>query len=259
MQTCNCGGPIYNFEWQFMNNEKQMLSISQIDRMKRLGTCATIAGLCFAGFWKLLDHRILFEEWQFQLLSILLITAGVLVLAYGSIWSWIYNWAVTRIRKHNEKIAARKIRPQFLKLVNAFAEVSLTDRHLTIPNCLRELRNSNPNLLNSDFRFCNLWRSFDNSGWQTIDRKQEFIILLQWFDSLVCVFNEQIVCEPIRTLSYNPSLKLPYDWHNNFHNAKTEYDAFIREYKQFAREANVLGIGLRDYFEAPKVFLSEKV
>jgi hypothetical protein len=234
--------------------------ISKSDRMKQIVACVTVASLCFGAFWKLLDHRTLFEAWQLQLISIMLIVSGIATLTYGSIWPWIYKWAVGQIGRHREETAAKKLLPPLIKCVNSFADVSVTDRCLTLRHCLREVRNSNPDLLEVDHWFCNLWQAFEHSGWQNSRSKKELVVFALWFDSLVSVFNEQIVCEPVRRLTQNHQINFPHDWHNNYHNAKADYAAFIRDYKQFAKDANIVlqGIGLREYFDVPKIILFQE-
>ena len=60
--------------------------------MKRLGVCCGIAGFFLACLAGVLNFRQHLESWQVNLLGTILIASIVIVLAYGSVWVWIYNF-----------------------------------------------------------------------------------------------------------------------------------------------------------------------
>jgi len=65
--------------------------ISRPDRMKRLAACCGIAGFLLACLVALLNFRQYFLPWQVKLLAAILIVSILTILAYGSVWVWIYS------------------------------------------------------------------------------------------------------------------------------------------------------------------------
>ncbi|MFA5555078.1 MAG: hypothetical protein WCZ89_04690 [Phycisphaerae bacterium] len=66
--------------------------ISKSDRMKRSTATVTIACALMGVLIALLYVPQYFPVWLFRILAVILLAIIIVVLAYGSVWTWIYNW-----------------------------------------------------------------------------------------------------------------------------------------------------------------------
>lgn len=83
------------------SNKKDAISTS--DRMKRSVATVTIACALIGVLIALLHIPQYFPVWLFRTLAVILLAIIIVVLAYGSVWTWIYNWFSAAAKRNKKK------------------------------------------------------------------------------------------------------------------------------------------------------------
>jgi hypothetical protein len=220
------------------NNQKNVASAVQ--------TACSVVGILIA----LIGIPQYFSSFNARIIIAILVFIIVLFLTYGSVLPRVYNLVMN---KRKEKQAIKTFAVKFSELVNQFKNISSGDTYNSIRYCLREVKNNNPSVFSNDNWFDTLFLTFKKSSWNKLNSKLNFQTHALWFDSVIAIFNDQVVCKTVNIIKETHQTKSFNNFHNDYQNARGEYDAFIRDYKNFTKDVmeKFGDLNLCRYFEMP--------
>lgn len=164
-----------------------------------------------------------------------------------------------RVEEKKQTILAKKYSPPFKRFVDRFADLTNIDHCDTILYFLNQVQQKicKPkfeNILPSPFAFRRIFEVFNDAAENLPTSKENFFLLIKWFESIFNLYNEHLICKPIDEMRKSGTVEIPDYTKENYKKCKFGYDKFIVEYMDFAKEINKdFGDRVaRDYFQRPK-------
>lgn len=144
----------------------------------------------------------------------------------------------------------------FNKLVDRFEELIKENHCDTIPYILKDLQNNPkyPNILPWPQDFRSAFDVFYEAKGKLSITKENFLLLIKWFESIVNICNEHLICKPVERIRTRGRDEIPEHVRENYEKCKTIYDRFMYDYMDFAKDMNKQFAEkvARDYFQVPK-------
>jgi len=145
---------------------------------------------------------------------------------------------------------------RFDRLVDRFRERINEDHCDTIPYILKDLQNNPkyPNILPWPQDFRSAFDVCHEAMGKLPVTKDNFLILVGWFESIVNLCNEHLICKPVERIRTIERDEIPEHVRENYERCKAIYDRFMDDYMDFAKDMNnEFGETVaRAYFEVPK-------
>ena len=199
----------------------------------------------------------LFAPLIFESIVGVLVVLIVTVTVYGVFGQRLIKFNKKRAMAKKHHVLTQEYFKKFKTLVERFRERLYEDHHDTIPFIIRQLENDNPKYVNilphpqgfkSAVDVCHeaMGRLHLTNG--------NFLILVGWFESIVNLCNEHLICKPVEKMRILRQEGIREDISEDYERCKAIYDRFLDDYMDFAKDMNnQFGEKVaRTYFEVPK-------
>ena len=145
---------------------------------------------------------------------------------------------------------------EFDKLVDRFGELIKENHCDTIVYILNNLRNNTKysNILPWPQDFRSAFDVLHEAMGKLPRTKENFSLLVRWFESIVNLCNKHLICNPIEQIRTIGRDEIPEHIRENYERCKAVYNRFMDDYMDFAKDMNKqFGERVaRDYFQVPK-------
>jgi len=125
-----------------------------------------------------------------------------------------------------------------------------------IPYILKDLQNNPkyPNILPWPQDFRSAFEVLHEAMGKLPRTKDNFRLLVKWFESIVNLCNEHLICKPVERIRTIGRDEIPEHVRENYERCKAIYDRFMDDYMDFAKDMNKQFAEkvARDYFQVPK-------
>lgn len=204
-----------------------------------------------------------------DIVSIIGPIAGLLaaiIKAFGS-WAIIFQRSIAVLRTvlgffkrskqaRKQQSLVNEYFKEFDKLVDRFGELINENHCDTIPYILKDLQNNPkyPNILPWPQDFRSAFDVFHEAMGKLPITKDNFLILVRWFESIVNLCNKRLICKPVEQIRTIGRDGIPEHVRENYERCKAIYDRFMDDYMDFAKDMNKQFAEkvARDYFQVPK-------
>ena len=188
---------------------------------------------------------------------IMLLALITCVSIYAVFGQPLINSIKNRAMAKKHRVLTQEYFKKFKTLVERFRERMYEDHHDTIPFILRQLENSNPkyvNILPHPQRFTSAVDTCHEAMGKLPVTKDNFLILVGWFESILNLCNEHLIRKPIDEIRRIGRDGVPEHLTEDYERCKAIYDRFLDDYMDFAKDMNnqFCELVARDYFEVPK-------
>jgi len=154
-------------------------------------------------------------------------------------------------------VLTKKYSENFNKLVDSFGEIINENHCDTIPHVLNDLQNNTkyPKILPFPQDFRSAFDVLHMAMGKLPITKGNFLILVRWFESIVNLCNEHLICKPVEQIRTIGRDEVPEQVKEDYERCKAIYDRFIDDYMDFAKDMNKQFAEkvARIYFQVPKV------
>lgn len=222
------------------------------EKLDLISKIAPLAGLLAAAITVFSDLPILLRYIIAVLLGLITVVS-----IYAVFGQTLIKFSKKRAMAKKHRLLTRKYSKNFNRLVDRFRDLINEDHRDTIPRILRCLENSNPKYVNilphpQDFK-----SAVDTCRWamgKLPVTKCNFLILVGWFESIVNLCNEHLICKPVEKIRRLGQDGIREDISEDYERCKAIYDRFMDDYMDFAKDMNKQFAEkvARDYFEVPK-------
>jgi hypothetical protein len=199
----------------------------------------------------------LFPPIMFLSIVVVLVSLIVVVNGYEVFGQPLITFVKKKLIAKKHHVLTKKYFEKFNKLVVRFGNLINENYSDTIPSVLKDLCNNLkcPNIFPWPQNF---QRAFDvlNSAMEKLPiTKDNFCLLVNWFESIMNLCNEHLICEPVERIRTTRRDEIPEHIRENYERCKAIYDRFLYDYMDFAKDMNKqFGERVaRDYFQVPKV------
>lgn len=198
----------------------------------------------------------LFPPVMFQSIVAVLVVLIVFVNGYEVFGEWFINFLkkLGLARKH--LALTKKYFGDFDKLVDRFGQLIIVNHCDTIVYILKNLGN-NPkyaHILPWPQNFRSVFDVFYEAKGKLPITKENFLLLVKWFESIVNLCNEHLICKPVERIRTIGRDEIPEQVREEYERCKAIYDRFIDDYMDFAKDMNKQFAEkvAREYFQVPK-------
>ncbi len=233
-----------------------------IEKESKLGPLAAIIGtLATILIVVMTVARASFPVYLYYVVVILLFVAIFSLLFYGFLAHPIYDFIKKKwkIKKHNA--LARKYFNEFEHFTERFGELLWQSTTVNIPHALRDSQSSQKFrqvFYPSTHDFYNHFRDLLDCFKERLKRfdrtKEDFILLVNEFDTILNMYNEFCLCKPIKEIRGIGRDKVKESFKEDYKKFKGAYERFIGDYTDFEKKLNKeFGkIIFREHFEMPE-------
>lgn len=168
------------------------------------------------------------------LLSVIAVLSIYVVL--GPHFTSIFNKIRIAIRDH---LLVKKYFGEFSMFVERLSELSQDSRCDTLPYAFAKMKNippefNHPRSLMYDLTyFLTIFKQ-----WMNKFPKRDFPLLIEWFESILRIYNNQLVLEPFRQVRNMDQNKLTKYEKEEYEKNREHYVRFLQDYDNFARAMN---------------------
>lgn len=212
----------------------------------------SLAGLLIV----VIKARSIFLPIMFRSIVIVLLVLIIIVNGY-----WVFGQSLITLfkrirmaRKH--RALTKKYFHELDRFVDRFGELININHCDTIPYVLNHLQSDAKyaNILSSPHGFKNAFDVFYAAIGKLSRTTGNFLLLVKWFESIVNLCNEHLICKPVEKIRLLGRDGVPERIREDYKRCKGIYDKFILEYMDFAKGVNKdSGQKVaREYFETPK-------
>ena len=199
----------------------------------------------------------LFAPLMFESIVGVLVVLIVTVTVYGVFGQRLIKFSKKRALAKKHRVLAQEYFKKFDRLVDRFRDLINEDHRDTIPFILRQLENGNPkyvNILPHPQNFKSAVDVCDGAKGKLPVTKDNFLILVGWFESIVNLCNEHLIRKPIEEIRRRGVDGIPEHISEDYGRCEVIYDRFLDDYMDFAKDMNnKFGETVaRAYFEVPK-------
>ena len=226
-------------------------------RDKRIVYMASIIIALVGLLITIISKNSLFSQLMFRSIVVVFVVLIVTVTVYGIFWQPLIKFVKKKSMAKKHRVLAQEYFKKFDRLVDRSRDLINEDHHDTIPFIIRQLENGNPKYVNilphpQDFK-----SAVDTCRWamgKLHVTKDNFLVLLGWFESVMNLCNELLIRKPIEEIRKIGVDEIREDIIENYERCKAIYDRFLDDYMDFAKDMNnKFGERVaRDYFEVPK-------
>lgn len=198
----------------------------------------------------------LFPTIMFQSIVVVLIALIVFVNGYEVFGQSVIEFVKKKRMAKKHRILTKKYYEKFNKIVDRFVELIKEDRSDTILYILNKLQSNTKYaaILTSNQDFRRAFEVFYGSMGKLPRTKENFLILVRWFESIVNLCNEHLICRPVEQIRTIGREGVPEQAREDYERCKAIYDRFMDNYMDFAKDVNKQFAEnvARDYFQVPK-------
>ncbi|OHB85308.1 MAG: hypothetical protein A2Z38_10875 [Planctomycetes bacterium RBG_19FT_COMBO_48_8] len=199
----------------------------------------------------------LFPTLMFYSIVVVLLVLIVTVTVYGVFGQRLIKFSKKRAMAKKHRVLAQEYFKKFDSLVDRFRDLINEDHRDTIPFILRQLENGNTkyvNILPNPQNFKSAVDVCDGAMGKLPVTKDNFLILVGWFESIVNLCNEHLIRKPIEEIRRRGVDGIPEHISEDYERCEVIYDRFLDDYMNFAKDMNKQFAEkvARDYFEVPK-------
>ena len=157
--------------------------------------------------------------------------------------------------RHNA--LARKYFGEFTYFTERFGDLLNQSRNDNIPYVLRDLRGSREfrqTFYLSTNDFFNLFNCYKGRIKRFDRTKEDFLLLVDEFDSILSLYNDYCICKPVSEIREIGRDKVGERMKDDYKKQKVAYERFIGNYTDFGKKLNN-EFGERmfiDYFKTPE-------
>jgi hypothetical protein len=204
------------------------------NRGSRLSIIGPLAGLAAAIITAFADLR---PALQYTMVFLLVVIAvASIYVVFGS--HAVSVWRKMRIAiKHH--LLVKNYFAQFSMFVDRLIELSQDNRCDTLPYAFANMKSMPPEFIRSRSLMCDLANFLTLfKAWMKKSRKGDFELLIEWFESILRIYNNQLVLEPFRQVRNMDQNKLTKYEKENYEKNREHYVRFLQDYENFARAIN---------------------
>jgi len=198
----------------------------------------------------------LFPPIMFWSIVVVLVALVVVVNGYGVFGQPVIEFVKKKRIAKKHRILTKKYSENFNKLVDRFGELIKEDHLNTILYILNKLRSNTKYaaILPSHQGFRRAFDVFYGEMGKLPRTKENFLLLVKWFESIVNLCNEHLICKPVERIRTIGRDEIPQQLREDYERCKVIYDRFIDDYMDFAKDMNKQFAEkvARDYFQVPK-------
>jgi hypothetical protein len=191
-----------------------------------------------------------------QYIMVLLLALITFVSIYAVFGEPVIKFVKKKRMAKKHRILTKKYSEKFNKIVDRFVELIKEDHSDTILYILNKLRSNTKYaaILPSHQGFRRAYDVFYGSMGKLPRTKENFLILVRWFESIVNLCNEHLICRPVERIRTIGREGIPEHVREDYERCKAIYDRFIDDYMDFAKDMNKQFAEnvARDYFQVPK-------
>lgn len=182
----------------------------------------------FADFFPALQYAMFF--------LLVVIAATSIYVVFGS--HTVSLWRKMRLSiKH--RLLVKKYFGQFSMFVDRLSEFSQDSRCDTLPYVFAKMKNIPPeyrqprSLMYDLTNFLTIFKE-----WMKKFPKRDFPLLIEWFESILRIYNNQLVLEPFRRVRNMDQSKFTKYEREEYEKNREHYVRFLQDYENFARIMN---------------------
>jgi len=199
----------------------------------------------------------LFPPIMFRSIVVVLVALIVVVNGYGVFGQTVIEFVKKKAIAKKLHVLTKKYSENFNKLVDRFGEIINENHCDTIPHVLNDLQNNPkyPNILSCPQDFRSAFDVLHVAMEKLPITKDNFLILVRWFESIVNLCNEHLICKPVERIRTIGREGIPEHVREDYQRCKAIYDKFMDDYMDFAKDMNkqFAEKAARDFFQVPKV------
>ncbi len=223
---------------------------------KRIVYIATIVVALVGLLMVIIRARSIFPQIMFQSIVVVLVALIVVVNGYGIFGQSLIKFVKKKALAQKHRVLTKKYSKNFNRLVDRFGELIKENHTDTILYILNSLRSNTKYaaILPSHQGFRRSFDVFYGSMGKLPITKDNFLILVRWFESIVNLCNEHLICKPVEQIRTIGRDEVPEQVREDYERCKAIYDRFIDDYMDFAKDMNKQFAEkvARDYFQVPK-------
>jgi len=221
------------------------------EKLDLISKIAPLAGLLAAAITVFSDLPILLRYIIAVLLGLITVVS-----IYAVFGQTLIKFSKKRAMAKKHRVLTRKYFKNFNRLVDRFRERINDDHCDTIPYILKDLQNNPkyPNILPWPQDFRSAVDVCHGAMGKLPVTKDNFLIMVGWFESIVNLCNEHLICKPVEEIRRIGQDVIPEHISEDYERCKALYDRFLDDYMDFAKEMNKkFGETVaRYYFRVPK-------
>jgi len=230
--------------------------IDEKSKDKKTLTMVSIIGALVGLLIIIIAAHSLFPTIMFHSIVVVLIALIVVVNGYEVFGQSIIEFVKKKRMAKKHRILTKKYSENFNKIVDRFVELIKEDHSNTILYILNKLRSNTKYaaILPSNQGFRRAFDVFYESMGKLSRTKENFLILVRWFESIVNLCNEHLICRPVERIRTIGREGIPEQVREDYERCKAIYDRFMDDYMEFAKDMNKQFAEnvARDYFQVPK-------
>jgi len=198
----------------------------------------------------------LFPPIMFRSIVVVLVALIVVVNGYGVFGQPVIEFVKKKGMAKKHRVLTKKYSKNFNRLVDRFGDLINENHCDTIVYILNNLRNNTKyaNILPWPKDFRSAFEVLHEAMGKLPITKGNFLLLVKWFESIMNICNEHLICKPVERIRTMGREEIPEQVRENYERCKAIYDRFIDDYMDFAKDMNkqFAEIVARDYFQVPK-------
>ncbi len=192
-----------------------------------------------------------------QYIMVLLLALITFVSIYAVFGEPVIKFVKKKAMAKKHRILTKKYSENFNKLVDSFGEIINENHCDTIPHVLNNLQNNPkyPNILPWPQDFRSAFDVLHVAMGKLPITKDNFLISVRWFESIVNLCNEHLICKPVERIRTIGREGIPEHVREDYERCKAIYDRVMDDYMDFAKDMNKQFAEkvARDFFQVPKV------
>lgn len=198
----------------------------------------------------------LFPPIMFRSIVVVLVALIVVVNGYGVFGQTVIEFVKKKAMAKKHRVITKKYSENFDRLVDRFGELINENHCDTIVYILNNLRNNTKYAhifpWSQDFR--SAFEVFHEAMGKLPITKENFLLLVKWFESIVNLYNEYLICKPVEQIRTIGRDGIPEHVREDYERCKAIYDRFMDDYMDFAKDMNKQFAEkvARYYFQVPK-------
>ena len=198
----------------------------------------------------------IFPPIMFRSIVVVLVALIVVVNGYGVFGQPVIEFVKNKRMAKKHRVLTKKYYKNFNKLVDRFGDLINENHCDTIPYILNHLQNNPkyPNILPWPQDFRSAFEILHEAIGKLPITKDNFWLLINWFESIVNLCNEHLICKPVERIRTIGRDGIPEHVREGYERCKAIYDRFMDDYMDFAKDVNKQYTEkvARDYFQVPK-------
>lgn len=228
------------------------------EKDKRIVYTASIIGALVALLIVIITARTVFTPIIFNSIVVMLVVLIVIVNVWGILGEAFIMLFKKAVRAKREHFLAKKYFKKFNRFIDRFGELFEPRRSDNIPhvlNILQSEREEFREISPSIYDFNGLFIIFTDGIKKLRRNKKNFLLVIRWFESILNVYDKQLVCKPVERIRNLGRDKISEHIKEEYKKNREAYVRFIQDYVDFVKSMNKdfgRKVALRDYFDLPK-------